>query len=93
MNILVIKSSVFGDNGNSSTLVNEQVERLKAQHPDATVVVRDLSADPIPHLDGERVGAFFTPADQRSEAQQAVDDFSLALIEELKAADQVVLGL
>ena len=93
MNILVIKSSVFGDNGNSSTLVNEQVERLKAQHPDATVVVRDLSADPMPHLDGERVGAFFTPADQRSEAQQAVDDFSLALIEELKAADQVVLGL
>ena len=93
MNLLVVKSSVVGDNGNSSPLVNEQVERLKAQHPDATVVVRDLSADPIPHLDGERVGAFFTPADQRSEAQQAVDDFSLALIEELKAADQVVLGL
>ena len=42
MNILVIKSSVFGDNGNSSTLVNEQVERLKAQHPDATVVVLSL---------------------------------------------------
>ena len=28
MNILVIKSSVFGDNGNSSTLVNEQVLSL-----------------------------------------------------------------
>ena len=93
MNILVIKSSVFGDNGNSSTLVNEQVERLKAQHPDATVVVRDLSAEPIPHLDGERVSAFFTPADQRSDDQQAVEDFSQALITELKDADQVVLGL
>ncbi len=93
MNILVIKSSVFGDNGNSSTLVNEQVERLKAQHPDATVVVRDLSAEPIPHLDGERVSAFFTPADQRSDDQQAVEDFSQALIAELKDADQVVLGL
>lgn len=93
MNILVIKSSVFGDNGNSSTLVNEQVERLKAQHPEATVVVRDLSAEPIPHLDGERVGAFFTPADQRSDDQQAVEAFSQTLIAELKAADQVVLGL
>lgn len=93
MNILVIKSSVFGDNGNSSSLVNEQVERLKAQHPGAQVVVRDVSVDTIPHLDGERVGAFFTPEDQRSEEQQAVNDFSLTLIEELKAADQVVVGL
>ena len=72
MNILVIKSSVFGDNGNSSSLVNSQLAALQAQHPDATVVVRDLSTDPIPHLDGERVGAFFTPADQRSDDQQAV---------------------
>ncbi len=93
MNILVIKSSVFGDNGNSSALVNTQVEALKAQHPGATVVVRDLSTDPIPHLDGERVGAFFTPADQRSDDQQAVDAFSMALIDELKAADHIVLGL
>ncbi len=93
MNILVIKSSVFGDNGNSSALVNTQVEALKAQHSDATVVVRDLSTDPIPHLDGERVGAFFTPADQRSDDQQAVDAFSMVLIDELKAADHIVLGL
>ena len=93
MNILVIKSSVFGDNGNSSSLVNSQLAALKAKHPDATVVVRDLSTDPIPHLDGERVGAFFTPADQRSDDQQAVDAFSMALIDELKTADHIVLGL
>ena len=50
MNILVIKSSVFGDNGNSSALVNAQVDALKAKHPQATVRVRDLSTDPIPCL-------------------------------------------
>lgn len=93
MNILVIKSSVFSDGGNSSALVNAKVEALKAAHPGATVVERDLGANPIPHLDGERVGAFFTPAENRTAEQQQVDDFSLALIEELKAADQVVLGL
>lgn len=93
MNILVIKSSVFGDNGNSSALVNTKVEQLKAANPGATVVVRDLSAQPIPHLDGERVGAFFTLAEERTAEQQQVDDFSLTLIEELKAADHVVLGL
>ena len=93
MNILVIKSSVFSDGGNSSALVNTKVDALKAEHPEATFVERDLATDPVPHLDGERVGAFFTPANERSAEQQQVDDFSMALIEELKAADQVVLGL
>lgn len=93
MNILVIKSSVFSDGGNSSNLVNAKVEALKAAYPDATIVERDLGANPIPHLDGERVGAFFTPAEERSDAQQQVDDFSMTLIEELKAADQVVVGV
>ena len=93
MNILVIKSSVFGDNGNSSALVNAQVDALKAKHPQATVRVRDLSTDPIPHLDGNRVSAFFTSATQRTDEQQAIDAFSLALIDEIKAADHIVLGL
>ena len=93
MNILVIKRRLCGDNGNAASLVNSQLAALKAKHPDATVVVRDLSTDPIPHLDGERVGAFFTPADQRSDDQQAVDAFSMALIDELKTADHIVLGL
>lgn len=93
MNILVIKSSVFSDGGNSSALVNAKVAALKAAHPDATIVERDLAANPVPHLDGDRVGAFFTPADQRTAEQQQVDDFSMSLIDELKTADQVVLGL
>jgi len=93
MNILVIKSSVFSDGGNSSTLVNAKVESLKAEHPGATIVERDLAANPIPHLDGDRVGAFFTPAENRTAEQQQVDDFSMTLIEELKAADHVVVGL
>lgn len=93
MNILVIKSSVFSDGGNSSALVNAKVAALKAAHPDATIVERDLGANPIPHLDGDRVGAFFTPAENRTAEQQQVDDFSMTLIEELKAADQVVVGV
>ena len=82
MNILVIKSSVFGDNGNSSALVNAQVDALKAKHPQATVRVRDLSTC-----------LFFTSATQRTDEQQAIDAFSLALIDEIKAADHIVLGL
>ena len=73
MNILVIKSSVFSD-GNSSALVNTKVD---APRPNTLkhFVERDLATDPVPHLDGKRVGAFFTPEDERSAEQQQVDDF------------------
>jgi len=69
------------------------VARWQAAHPDGTVVTRDLAANPIPHLTAERFGAFTTPADQRSAEQQAVVAESDALIDELRAAEVVVLGL
>lgn len=92
-NILVIKASILGDSGNSNALLDAHVAALKSAHPEAKVVIRDVGGEGIPHLDGSRVAAFFTPQDQRSAEQQQVDDFSMALIDELKQADQVVLGL
>jgi FMN-dependent NADH-azoreductase len=56
-------------------------------------VLRDLARDPVPHLTAERFQAFSTPADQRSPAQQAIAAQSDALIDELRGADVVVLGL
>lgn len=91
--LLQIKSSVFSDHGNSTTLANDFVARWQKAHPDGTVVVRDLGAEPLPHLSGERVQAFFTPADARTDAQKAHHDASQQLIDELNAADVVVLGL
>ncbi len=61
--------------------------------PHGTVIVRDLAKDAVPHLDAERFGAFVANPAERTEAQQAVVDFSDALIEELKRADVIVLGL
>jgi FMN-dependent NADH-azoreductase len=57
------------------------------------VVTRDLATTPIPHLTAERFGAFTTAADARTPAQEAVLAESDALIDEIKAADVVVLGL
>jgi len=93
MNILVIKSSVFSDEGNSSALVNAKAQALLALHPDATITERDLGANPVPYLDGERVSAFFAAEENRTPEQKTIHDFSLALIEELKAADHVVVGV
>jgi len=90
--LLQINSSVFSENGQSSQLAGHYVENWKRSHPGAAVTVRDLAVDPAPHLDGARVGAFFTPAEQRSEEQQAVIAYSDRLIAEIQAADTIVLA-
>jgi FMN-dependent NADH-azoreductase len=93
MNILQIKSSVFNGNGQSSRLANEFVALLREQHPGVEVLERDLVADPVPHLDGARVGAFFAKPEERSEGEKAIVAYSDALIAELRRADVLVLGL
>ena len=91
--VLQLHSSLFSGQGQSTQLSEQFVAALKAQDPDTRVVVRDLVADAIPHLDAERVQALMSAPEQRTPAQQAVLDLSDALISELKAADVIVLGL
>ena len=91
--LLQINSSVFSDHGNSSKLSNEFVQNWKAKHPDGKVIIRDLAKNPVPHLDGNTVQAFFTPAESRTPEQKALVDFSDALVAELANADAVVIGV
>ena len=93
MNILQIKSSVFNGNGQSSRLADEFVALLREQHPGGDLTQRDLVADPVPHLDGARAGAFFAKPEERNDEQRAVIAYSDALIDELRGADVLVLGL
>jgi len=92
--LLQINASINNSNGQSSQLANQFVAAFQERNPEAKVVVRDVAAtDPVPHLDAERFGAFITPADKRSAAQHAVVTYSDALVNELKQADVIVLGL
>ena len=93
MKILQIKSSVLNGSGQSSRLADQFVASLRDQHPGAELVERDLVADPVPHLDGARVGAFFAKPEERSAEQKAIVAYSDALIAELRRADVLVLGL
>jgi FMN-dependent NADH-azoreductase len=93
MNILQINSSIFSGAGQSSGLADQFVTRLRMQNPGARLTVRDLAADPVPHLDAARFGAFLAKPEDRTPAQQAVAAYSDALIDELKRADVVVLAL
>jgi FMN-dependent NADH-azoreductase len=89
MRILQIKASVLGANSQSSRLADEFI----AQFPGAEVVERDLGAAGVPHLDGARVAAFFAKPDERNPEQKAIVAYSDALIDEVRRADIIVLGL
>ncbi|WP_331347029.1 FMN-dependent NADH-azoreductase [Cellvibrio sp. UBA7661] len=91
--LLQINSSLFGDNGNSSVLSQEFVQRWKAQNPTGDVIVRDFSKEVVPHLDASRVQALFTPAEDRTAEQQAVVDYSDKIIAEIESADAIVIGV
>jgi len=91
--LLKINTSIFSDKGESSQLADQYVAAWQAKNPDGKVVSRDLASDPIPHLDAARFLAFVAAPEERTAAQQAVVAFSDALIAELKAADEVVIGL
>jgi len=93
MTILQINSSLYSGNGQSSRLADELVAALRAEDPDAELVVRDLAREPVPHLDEARFQAFLEKAEKRNDFQKSVVAYSDALIDELRRADVIVLGL
>jgi len=93
VNILQVKSSLFAANGQSSRLADEFIALQRARDPETRVVARDLAAEPVPHLTAERFQAFLAKPDARTAEQQAIVAYSDALIDELRAADTIVIGL
>lgn len=91
--LLQINTSIFSDGGQSSRLAKRFVAAWRESNPGGTVVVRDLAEEPVPHIDAARFAAFLSKPAERTPEQQAVVDYSDALIDELKRADVVVLGL
>src|SRR2546421_8452745 len=88
MTTLQLNTSLFGPGGRPTTLANECVARRGGK-----VIVRALARDPVPHLDAARFGAFLAKPEARTSEQQAVVDYSDALIAELREADTIVIGL
>jgi FMN-dependent NADH-azoreductase len=93
MKILQINSSARSEGSQSARLANTIVERLRAAQPDAELTVRDLASKPHPALDEAALGALFTPAEQRTAAQNARVALDDALIAEVQSADVLVLGV
>lgn len=90
--ILQLTTSLFGEQGQSTRLAGDFASALAAT-TGGRVLSRDLAQHPVPHLTAERFAAFGTPATQRTLEQQRYVAESDALIDELRRADVLVLGL
>ena len=88
--ILQVNASILSNEGQSTRLANEFVAKFRT---DEKLVVRDLARDPVPHLDAERFGAFIAKPETRTLQQDAFVAYSDGLINELKQANVIVLGL
>jgi FMN-dependent NADH-azoreductase len=91
--LLQLNTSLFSNGGQSSQLADAFVATWTQKHADTRVVRRDLAAEPVPHLDAERFTGFLSKPEDRTAVQQAVVAYSDALIDELREADVIVLGL
>lgn len=91
--VLKVQASLFGSHGQSSSLADAFIEDVRRQHGKVRVITRELSAENMPALTLARFQAFGSKPAERTPEQQAIVDFSDALIAELKAADVVVLAV
>ncbi len=91
--LLQINTSLFSDGGQSSTLADGFVQAWRQHHPDAQVLLRDFAAEPVPHLTAESFQAFLAAPEQRTSEQANAVAYSDALIDEIRRADVIVLGL
>lgn len=90
--LLHINSSVRNAGSLSRQLTAEFLEKWRATNPQDVIVERDLAAQPLPHLNEDMLGAFFTPAADRTPQQSQTAQLSEQLVAELFAADVIVIG-
>ncbi len=88
--ILRIDASARTEGSVSRDLADRLVAQLASGGGDITV--RDLTQTPPRFVDGAWVGATFTAPEARSEAQKAELAASDELVDELEAADHIVIG-
>jgi FMN-dependent NADH-azoreductase len=91
--LLQLNTSIFSDAGQSTRLADAFVAARKVIEPGLQVVVRDFAKDPVPHLTADGFQGFLAKPEARTSAQAQVVAYSDALIDELKRADTIVLGL
>lgn len=89
--ILMLLSSPRGHNSLSTKVASALAERLTS-NSGATLKVRDLATDALPHINPAYVVGRMLPHEQRTTAQSEAVALAEMLVDELKAADVVVIA-
>lgn len=92
MNVLHIDSGILGDHSVSRRLTAAVVAQIRADQPSATVVHRDLVANPLPHLSGAHLAAANAKPEEIDARIAAEVAESQAVLDEFLAADTIVIG-
>jgi FMN-dependent NADH-azoreductase len=88
--VLVVNSSVSGEKGQSSQLIEQFIQALPAGFAREDV---DLAADAYPHLAMPELAAWMTPVADRSAEQQALAAISDQAIAAVESADVILVGV
>lgn len=89
--ILLLTSSPRSDSL-STKIASELADKIKAQNPGKTIAHRNLAIAPLPHIDELFTAAIRTPVEARTAEQAEAIKVSDELVDELLAADTVVIG-
>jgi FMN-dependent NADH-azoreductase len=91
--LLHIDSSAFPAEASSSrSVANAFRKAWQEQHPEGTVIYRDVAANPVPHITADAHTAGFAAPSERTPEQAAAFAGRIKLIEELEQADAVLIG-
>ncbi|XUL89470.1 FMN-dependent NADH-azoreductase [Streptomyces galilaeus] len=91
--LLHIDSSVFPAGASASRAVADAFRTSwEEQHPEGTVIHRDLAANPVPHITADAHTAGFADPATHTPEQAAAFTERVRLIEELEQADAVLIG-
>jgi FMN-dependent NADH-azoreductase len=90
--LLSIEVSPLVESSTSRKVVSQFIEAYKKSHSGHDVVVRDLAANPLPHVDAEALSAAYVPEDQRAATMAAKHKLRLDLIKEIEGAAAVVIA-
>jgi FMN-dependent NADH-azoreductase len=90
--LLVIDSSPMAETAVTRRLTRFFVELWSASFQDGRVIYRDVGATPPPHPDALTLAACAKPAAARSDEENDAIRLSDTLVDELEAADHIVVG-
>lgn len=68
--VLIIESSARQQDSVSRQLTRDFIQQWQAAHPGDQINLRDVAANPLPHLDADLLGGWMKPAEQRSMPEQ-----------------------